>query len=71
VRINKRLMLDAALAAPRSALRWSRFGDLIEALIAVLCLLWTGAFIHAHFAELRFVAPAMALHLWLVSAVAT
>jgi hypothetical protein len=70
IRINKRLLLHAELAAPRSALGRSRFGDLIEVLIGVLCLFWTGAFIHAHFAELRFVVPAMALHLWLVGAVA-
>jgi hypothetical protein len=71
VRINKQLQLRAELAAPRSSLRWSRFGDLFEILSGVLCLLWTGAFIHAHLNELRFVLPAVALHLWVVGAVAT
>jgi hypothetical protein len=70
LRINKQLRLRAELAAPRSSLKWSRLGDLFGILSGVLCLLWTGAFIHAHFTELRFVVPAVALHLWLVGAVA-
>jgi hypothetical protein len=71
LRINKRLWLLAELAGPRRSLRWLRVGALFNILFGALSLIWTGSFLHAHFAELRFVVPAAALHLWLVGAVAT
>jgi len=71
LRINKQLQLRAGLAAPRSSLKWLRAGALFEILFGVLCLFWTGSFIHAHITELRFALPAAALHLWLVATVAT
>src|ERR1039458_1760595 len=71
LRLNKRLWLRAELAAPRVSLRWVRVGALLNMLAGALCLLWTGAFIAAHIHEPRFVVPAVALHLWLVAALAT
>jgi hypothetical protein len=71
LRLNKRLWLRAELAAPRVSLRWVRVGALLNMLAGALCLLWTGAFIAANIHEPRFVVPAVALHLWLVAALAT
>jgi hypothetical protein len=71
LQINRRLQLRAELTGPRAWLRWFRFGALVEILLGFLCLLWTGSFIYAHFGELRFLAAAAALHLWLVGAVGT
>ncbi|HLX06490.1 MAG TPA: hypothetical protein VKY89_01370 [Thermoanaerobaculia bacterium] len=71
LRINRRLWLRAELAGPRSSLRWLRTGALFNILAGALCLLWTGSFLRAHFGEPRFVVPGVALHLWLVGAVAT
>ena len=68
--IGKRLQLRAELTAPRAALQWSRFGALFEILCGALCVLWTGTFIYAHFSELRFVSPAVALLLWFMATTA-
>src|SRR5258708_17903338 len=69
--INKQLWLRAELAGPRRSLRWLRVDALFSILFGALSLIWTGSFLSAHFAELRFVVPGAAPHLWLLCAVAT
>lgn len=69
LRINQRLQLRAEFAGSRGWVRWFRVGAVAEILMALVCLVWTGAFIRAHFEEPRFLVPAAALHLWLVSAI--
>lgn len=71
LRINQRLQLRAQLAGPRVWLRWFRFGALFEILLGLLCLSGSGSFIYKHFGELRFLVPAIALHLWLVGTTGT
>jgi hypothetical protein len=72
-RTNRQLHLAMELKAPRSYLRWSQAGDLLEMLLGVPFIAWTGSFLGTHFAEMRFWLPALALHAWFVAtfAVAT
>jgi hypothetical protein len=67
IRINQRLLLAQALRPVRASLRWSRAGDVFEAVLALPCLLGTGSFIGAHFFEARFLVPGLALHLWFIA----
>jgi hypothetical protein len=64
IRLNRQLLLEQAV---RPSLRRSRAGDVFEAVLALLCLLCTGSFIHAHFAEARFWVPGAAMHLWFIA----
>ena len=66
LRINQGLQFRAQLTGPRVWLRWFRFGALFEILLGLLCLFGSGSFIYKHFGELRFLVPAVALHLWLI-----
>jgi hypothetical protein len=68
IRLNRQLLAQRALQPVRTSLFWSRAGDVSEMLQALLCLLCTGAFIGAHFFEVRFLVPALALHLWFIAA---
>jgi hypothetical protein len=52
-------------------LRWFRFNAFVEVLLGFLCLYWTWMFIHRHFGELRFLAPAAVLYLWLIGTTGT
>jgi hypothetical protein len=69
LRVSEDLRLRIDVGGPRVALRWFRLGALAEVLVGVVCVLWTGSFIRTHFAELQFVLPAAALHVWLVAAI--
>lgn len=71
LRINARLWQRAEMAAPRAAVSWLRAGVVFNLVLGGLCLLWTGSFIHAHIGEWQLVVPAVALHAWLVAAIAT
>ncbi len=71
LRLNRQIWQHAAMAAPRSSLRWLRAGAWFNLLLAALCLLGTGTFIHSHLSQPRFLAPALALHLWLIGALAS
>jgi hypothetical protein len=61
---------DHTLADPRSSLRMSQGLDVLNIVLALPCLGWTGSFIWQHLAEPRFWAPAVVLHAWLVGSVA-
>jgi hypothetical protein len=71
LQINQRLQLRAQLTGPRAWLRWFRFNAFVEVLLGFLCLYWTWMFIHRHFGELRFLAPAAVLYLWLIGTTGT
>jgi hypothetical protein len=66
IRINQRLLLAQALRPVRASLRWSQAEDVLEAVLAALCLLGTGAFIGQHHTEPRFWLPGAAFHLWFI-----
>ncbi len=71
LRLNRQILRHAALTAPRASLRWLRIGAVLNLLLAFFCLLSTGTFIRTHLGEPRFLLPAVALHLWLIGALAT
>jgi hypothetical protein len=71
IRINTALQLRAALAKTRSSMRGSGWGNVFEILCGLAFLSWTGQFIYANLADLRFVIPAAALHLWGIGATGT
>jgi len=67
VRINRQLLQQQSLQPVRASLRWSRAGDLSEAVLALLCLLATGTFIGAHIGDPRFLLPGAVMHLWFIA----
>jgi hypothetical protein len=71
LRINQRLQLRVQLRGPRAWMRWFRFGALLEILLGLLWLSWTGSFIYRVFGEPRFLLPAVALQLWLIGTTGT
>ena len=71
LRINARLWQRTEMAEPRGSLRWLRVGSVFNILLGGLFLLWTGSFIQANWGLWTLVLPAVALHAWLIAAVAT
>jgi hypothetical protein len=43
--------------------------NVLSIVLAAPCLAWNGQFLWTHLAELRFLAPALLLHVWLIGAV--
>lgn len=70
-RSARRLQLNTELTAPRDLLRGARAGDVLEILLGVAILGWTGSFMAKSWPELRFVLPAALFHLWVIGTIGT
>jgi hypothetical protein len=70
LRLTRHVQIAAELRGPRAALLWFRVGALLEMALGTICVLWTGSFIGAHFGDLRMMAAAATLHLWLLGTAA-
>ena len=70
IRLNRQLLMAANLNRVRSPLQRFAFFVGLEALIGLAVTLLLGNFIYEHWAEPRFVLPALALHVWVIANVA-
>lgn len=70
IRLNRRLLMAANMNRVRSPLQRFAFFLGLEALIGLAVTMILGQFIYEHWAEARFVLPALALHVWVIANVA-
>lgn len=70
LRIGRRLQLNTELRGPRAALKRFKAAALLEIVLGIVCVMWSGSFIHAHAGEPRLAASAASLYLWLIGAAA-
>lgn len=70
IRLNRQLLMAAKLNRVRSPLRRLAFFMGMGAWIGLIGLVILGQFIYQHWAEPRFVLPAVVLHVWLVASLA-
>ncbi len=70
LRLNTALLRRSVLGQARWALRRMAFGVVCNVALDAAALLWLGSFLADHVGELRYFAPALALHLGLVASLA-
>lgn len=70
IRLNRQLLMAANTNRVRSPLKRFAFFQSLEALIGLVVTMILGQFIYEHWAEPRFVLPAVALHVWVIANVA-
>ena len=70
IRLNRQLLMAANMNRVRSPLRRLAFFMGLGALIGLIGPVIVGQFIYQHWAEPRFVLPAVVLHVWLIASLA-
>jgi hypothetical protein len=70
IRLNRQLLMAANMNRVRSPLRRLAFFMGLGALIGLIGPVILGQFIYQHWAEPRFVLPAVVLHVWLIASLA-
>jgi hypothetical protein len=67
--LNERLLRDVTFKKVKSMLRETQFESIVEIIANGLFLLFTGSFIADHIGELRFLIPALFLHLLMIAGI--
>jgi hypothetical protein len=70
IRLNPKLLMAMNMGRVRSPLHRLAFFAGLGALIGLIGLVILGQFIYQHWAEPRFVLPAVVLHVWVIASVA-
>jgi hypothetical protein len=70
IRLNRQLLMAANMNRVRSPLRRLAFFTGLGGLIGLIGLVILGQFIYQHWAEPRFVLPAVVLHVWVIASLA-
>lgn len=70
IRLNRQVLMAANMNRVRSPLKRFAFFQGVQASIGLAAAMMLGQFLYAHWAEPRFVLPALALHVWVIADVA-